>query len=397
MELISTTPFGQRPITATLMKRAQEAQQVATVPHIDKWALFRDLCTARHAYGVTDRDLTVLNALLSFHPGSTLSDNDSLIVFPSNRKLSERAHGMAESTLRRHLAALSHAGLIQRHDSPNGKRYAARGQGGDVVRAFGFDMRPLLVRAADITYAASEAQAAADRLRRAREEVVVLKRDALKLCMYGQEIGAQGPWEATQSQILDIHKQLRRKTTLDTLEALSATLKQMLKSINRYLQTKEMSGRDADSERHHQNSNEESSVFEPCLEKAGGEVETEQEPPVPDDSVARTPTIPLGLVLKACPDILPYAQDDIRHWHQLVAVAGFVRGMMGISPDAWIKAQQEMGPEVAAITLAAMLQRVSEIQSPGGYLRALTRKAADGAFSPGPMVMALLNTGGQGS
>ena len=65
---------------------------------------------------------------------------------------------------------------------------------------------------------------------------------------------------------------------------------------------------------------------------------------------------------------------------------------MGISPDAWTKAQQEMGPEVAAITLAAMLQRISEIKSPGGYLRALTRKATDGAFSPGPMVMALLNS-----
>ena len=98
----------------------------------------------------------------------------------------------------------------------------------------------------------------------------------------------------------------------------------------------------------------------------------------------------MGLVLKACPDILPYAQDDIRHWHQLIAVANFVRGMLGISPDAWEKAKQDMGPEVAAITLVAILQRVSDIQSPGGYLRALSRKAADGAFSPGPMVMALL-------
>ncbi|MEL7181165.1 MAG: plasmid replication protein RepC [Pseudomonadota bacterium] len=391
MELISTTPFGQRSLTTTLVKRAQEAQEPSTVPHIDKWALFRDLCTARHAYGVTDRDLTVLNALLSFHPGSTLSDNDSLIVFPSNKKLSERAHGMAESTLRRHLAALSHAGLIQRHDSPNGKRYAARGQGGDVIRAFGFDLRPLLVRAADITHAAAEAQAAADRLRRIREEVVVLKRDALKLCIYGQEIGAQGPWEAFQGQILDIHKQLRRKTDADVLESLSAALKQLLSAINKHLQTKEMSGSDTNNERHHQNSNKDSSVFEPCLEKAGGEVGIVPEPKARDEGLTPEPTIPLGLVLKACPDILPYAQDDIRHWHQLVAVAGFVRGMMGISPDAWNKAQQEMGSEVAAITLAAMLQRISEIKSPGGYLRALTRKAADGAFSPGPMVMALLN------
>ncbi|MBD3666239.1 replication initiation protein RepC [Sulfitobacter aestuariivivens] len=37
------------------------------------------------------------------------------------------------------------------------------------------------------------------------------------------------------------------------------------------------------------------------------------------------------------------------------------------------------------------LQRFTAIQSHGGYLRALSQKAEEGAFSPGPMVMALLN------
>ncbi|MEM9969281.1 MAG: plasmid replication protein RepC [Pseudomonadota bacterium] len=393
MQLISTTPFGQRPMTATLMKRAAEAQEAAEIPHIDKWALFRDLCTARHTYDVTDRDLTVLNALLSFHQAKRLSDNDNLIVFPSNKALSERAHGMAESTLRRHLAALTHAGLIQRHDSPNGKRYAARDGGGDVIRAFGFDLRPLLVRAADITRAAAEAEAAAERLRRLREEVVVMKRDALKLCLYGQESGADGPWEAHQRALFDIHKLLRRKMSAEALEQLVITLKAMLAIINAHLQTKEMSGSDVNTERHLQNSNKDSSVLEPCLEKQRGEVGDQEDTAPPEETQQPEPNLPLALVVKACPDILPYAQDDLRHWHQLVALAGFVRGMMGISPDAWAKAQRAMGPEVAAITVAGILQRVAEINCPGGYLGALTRKAEDGAFSPGPMIMALLNTG----
>ena len=42
----------------------------------------------------------------------------------------------------------------------------------------------------------------------------------------------------------------------------------------------------------------------------------------------------------------------------------------------------------AAITLACMLERANHIQSPGGYLRDLTRRAARGQFSVGPMVMA---------
>lgn len=390
LELISTTPFGQRPLTATLMKRAQEAQAPAQVAHIDKWALFRDLCTARYAFDVSDRDLTVLNALLSFHQSPSLSDNENLIVFPSNKKLSERAHGMAESTLRRHLAALCHAGLIQRNDSPNGKRYAAKGQGGDVTRAFGFDLRPLLVRAADIARASAEAQAAAERIKRLREEVVVLKRDALKLCLYGQENGHRGDWTAVEATLLTIHKQMRRKLAADVLEQILGDLKPVLEQINLWLQTKEMSGSDGQSERHFHNSNKDSSVFELGLEKPKGEA-CEKTPNTAQEERAPLPTIPLALVLKACPDIEPYAQGDLKHWRDLVDVAEFVRGMMGISPDAWKRAVQMMGAEVAAVTVAAMLQRIGDIQNPGGYLRSLTEKAGAGGFSPGPMIMALLN------
>lgn len=69
--------------------------------------------------------------------------------------------------------------------------------------------------------------------------------------------------------------------------------------------------------------------------------------------------------------------------------------MMGISPSAWDEAQRFMGSEIAAITVVCILQRFATIHSPGGYLRSLSGKAAAEGFSPGPMVMALLNTDGQ--
>ncbi len=73
MEHISTTPFGQRPVTAGLIEQAKAMQAAPSVAPIDKWEVLHDLCTARHAYEVTDRDLAVLNALISFHPNATLS------------------------------------------------------------------------------------------------------------------------------------------------------------------------------------------------------------------------------------------------------------------------------------------------------------------------------------
>lgn len=380
----------------TLIEQAQQANAPASVPHLNKWELFRTLCSARMAFGVTDRDLTVLNALLSFHQETNLSDNDSLIVFPSNNSLSERAHGMAESTLRRHLAALVSAGLIHRHDSPNGKRYVARGAGGEITRAFGFDLRPLLVRASEINLAASEVRAAADRLKRSREDVSLMKRDTLKLVVYGHESGVDGPWEAFEAALLSIHKQMRRNLPMEALAELKSNLKELLGRVQRLLiNTKEMDGSDDVIERHYHNSNKDSYESELCKEKSKGGGDG----PSSDNTVygrqegnGVLPSIPLGLVLKACPDIIPYSKHDLRNWYEFVATAAYVRGMMGISLDAWDKAQRAMGPEVAAMTVAAILQRVTEIKSPGGYLRALTRKAETDGFSPGPMVMALLRS-----
>ncbi|AUC56068.1 hypothetical protein CDO87_22480 (plasmid) [Sagittula sp. P11] len=47
------------------------------------------------------------------------------------------------------------------------------------------------------------------------------------------------------------------------------------------------------------------------------------------------------------------------------------------------------------MTVACIFQNAEQIQSPGGYLRSLSMRGAEGAFSTKPMVMALLNGGGR--
>jgi replication initiation protein RepC len=96
------------------------------------------------------------------------------------------------------------------------------------------------------------------------------------------------------------------------------------------------------------------------------------------------------MVLSVCTEIHTYVPDAIRHWHQLVRAAETVRPMMEISVTAWNDAIVAMGAEGAAVVVIAMLERFSDIQSLGGYLRHLTRRAKDDAFSCGPMIMALM-------
>ena len=391
MERLVTTPFGQRPVTAGLLKAAAKAAEAPTLPHIDKWELLRSLCAARDAFQITDREIGVLEALLSFHPEQNLGGNAGMVVFPSNRALSGRCHGMAESTLRRHLARLVDAGLILRHDSPNGKRYARRGHDGEVLRAFGFDLRPLLVRAPEIARAADAARAADERLRSLRERVSLHKRDAQKLALYGLEAGHDGPWEALLAQLLLVTRSLRRKLSLADLQEaadhVAELLEQTLKHVSK---AEEMGGNDIQPERLYQNSNTEPADLEPCLEKSrAADVDTRQaresagdKPDVP---------IPLGLVLRAIPEALEYAQGPVCGFADLARLGAFLRGMIGISPSAWDDAVAAMGPEVAGLTICCLVQRIDEIRSPGGYLRTLTAQAQAGKYSVTRVIMALIH------
>ena len=176
MQSHATTPFGRRSLSLAMLSSQTATKEFVSSPEsrhivVHKWRLFRALTEAKTPLGVTDRALSVLHALLSFHqetalslPGKDAGVEESepaprIIVFPSNRELSIRAHGMAPATLRRHIAMLVEAGLVIRRDSPNGKRFARRGQGGAIEDAFGFDLTPLIARATEIENLAEEVRA----------------------------------------------------------------------------------------------------------------------------------------------------------------------------------------------------------------------------------------------
>ncbi|TCM85556.1 replication initiation protein RepC [Rhodovulum steppense] len=359
----------------------------------------RELSKAQGAFGVTERDLTVLQGLLSFFPGDALGGNAEMVVFPSNKAICERLNGMPCSTMRRHLARLVEAGLLARRDSPNGKRYVRKH--GEERVAFGFDLSPLYCRAEEIARAAEAVREAEDRMRRLREVVSLMRRDIAALAEFGEEVQpGLGLWHQLRDKAALTARALRRKLSLEDLSACRTDLETLLDHARNVIdgpETEKMNTNDALSEHHHLNSIKDSTDFEPALNKGGPagpgselELELEPEAEIEEPDIRRAPRIPLHLVISGCPSLKTFYHGDIRHWHQLFDAACHVRPAMGISASAWEEAQRCMGPEQASIVLVAMLERFAEIRSPGGYLRALTSKAAAGEFSCGPMVMALI-------
>src|SRR5277367_84311 len=182
----STTPFGRRSLTLAHVATQTNAKARSSEKAVHKWQVFRAICAAKIRVGVSERALAVLDALLSFHPETTLS-GDGLMGFPSNQQLALRAHGMAPATLRRHLAALVDSGLIIRRDSPNGKRYARKDRAGEIALAFGFDLGPLVARADQFEAWAEEVRAEERAMKLVRERVTILRRDIAKMIATGIE------------------------------------------------------------------------------------------------------------------------------------------------------------------------------------------------------------------
>jgi replication initiation protein RepC len=396
-----TTPFGRRSLT--LAHVASQMVATARPPEkvVHKWKIYQAICAARPRLGVSERSLSVLNALLTFHPETALTGEEDLIVFPSNHQLSLRAHGMPASTLRRHLAVLVDAGLVVRRDSPNGKRYARKDDTGEIELAFGFDLSPLVVRSEEFESLAAAVETEARALKLVRERITLCRRDIAKMIAAGIEEGVptrrggQGPsdWQEVHAAFRAIVGQIPRTATRQQLEPIAEELSQLADDVLNLLEThvksENLSANESQIERHIQNSNPDPSIdLEPSLHK-GRAARAE---PNPQPLRVAEGAYPLGMVLNACPDIVDYAKGGVLSWRDFLATTAVVRSMLGISPSAWEEAQTVMGEMQAAVVVACILQRGTAIRSAGGYLRGLTRKAEAGEFSLGPILMSQINS-----
>ncbi|QPC88812.1 replication initiation protein RepC (plasmid) [Mesorhizobium sp. NBSH29] len=394
---VATTPFGRRPMTLGLISSQVTARNIEHGAKVSKWQVFRDIREAKELLGATDRALAILNALLTFHRDEELTGEGNLVVFPSNEHLIRRANGMSPATLRRHLANLVSSGLIIRRDSPNGKRFARRGQGGAIEQAYGFDLSPILARAIEFRELAEAAAAERKAFHLVRERLTICRRDVVKMIEAGINENVPGNWHGFLRRYETIIARLPRTAPRQVLDALADELEDLWADVHQtlelFVKSEDMSANESHFERHIQNSspnNHPTGEIKNGLgnrdEASGGAEHTDNLRSLPRRD------LPLGMVLSACPDIVPYAEGgQIRTWRDLAAAAGRARPSMGVSPTAWQEATEAMGPQNAAIVLAAILQRAKHIHSRGGYLRDLVERARQQKFSVWPMITALLN------
>ncbi|MEP5152110.1 plasmid replication protein RepC [Planktotalea sp.] len=377
------TPF-RRAYDAAQLKDFAPIPETKTAPDVNKWDVLRELGVARKQFNLSDRTLSVLQALLGFHSETELSISEKApIVYPANATICERLNGMPCSTMRRHLASLVKAGLLIRRDSPNGKRYTRTFAG--TAQAFGFDLTPLVIRFQEIKDAADEVRKSEAHVEQLRLNASLMRRDLAALSELARaERPALTIWDAFDDLALLFARELRRKLSATELEELNRKLAASLTDLQALISelfADEMSTNEVQNEQHHQNSNIE---LEDTLIETPHEITNEHE-----TKTRKAAKVSLQMVSTHCKEMRAYFSEPLNKWSDLVHVVDRLRPMMGVSLKVWDRATEAMGLEQASVVLAVMLERFEEIRSPSGYLQHLTNKAELGTFSCNPMLLAL--------
>ncbi len=389
MHITSQIQVG-RPVAACLPATDTRARALPRESHEpsegpDKWQILDALTVAAEIYELNHRTLGVLRALISFWPERALpAQPGGAIVFPSNRRLSERLNGMPESTLRRHLARLVTLGLVSRHDSANHKRFA-RQFGGQIQTAFGFDLSPLALHAEHILRAAETAQEQRTRLMALRDQVAALRQRLIEL--------------AGDTDLIDLARRLlRRRPEARTLTELHQALSQEMRRVEAdttpqpspetpqfaQVSSPEMSSSDDQNERHIQDSDK--SYFD---SERAGVVDHTNRARRATSRLAENEDLAFADVVRHLTETRSFYPEALRDWDDLQRAADKMAPMLGIDEPVYAQAKQRMGGLVAALSVLCILERCHSIRSPGAYLRSLSQRALLGRFSVVPMLRAL--------
>jgi replication initiation protein RepC len=333
----------------------------------DKDTLFEAARAAGQVLDLPASCRQVLDQLCGFYRGMMIEGR--MLVWPSNETLSERT-GIPDRTIRAATRRLLDLGVIAARDSANGKRYAQRDSKGQIVRAYGFDLTPLLLRLFEWR---GRLQAIRDRQRELShlyDQLTIERRSAQEavraLCDDFPKLDSADLME----RVLELTRVTPRRGSKSS--PADATLQwSQLKdmALSRYYAAK-----DGSSCRHIEHNKY--APDQSCNKGFPGKAGAKPEPPALSGGDLQT----------HCPDAMEIV-GRVRNDVELIGAVARMRGAFGVSKSGWDDAVTAIGPVLAAATLVYVVQLQIKpspgsdaIRNAGGYFRAVVRLISEGKF-----------------
>jgi len=404
---MGNTRTHQRPVGRRItpqraqFRRLAESADIRTVTRAQLAVLAQSLtCTGL----INGTESHLLVALINTAPAESFDKSGRPIVFKSNQQLAFEI-GRSIGRVSRMLSRLFDAGLITMQDSGNYKRYPIRNGDGEITDGCGIDLRILIVRYAELDELVRQVRAE----KKAADAALRRYRGALRNARYALSAAAElsapvldriGSRIERVSDVVEAVGKgssgvLRRATAI--LEWLVERLMQLPRRSAEVSETNNMTCPQVENGMHTQittphpfdDSSEErrsANAEQSHSLKAGsarkwaveeslrrGRSEINQPRRLPQAMVA------LQDVLSAVPALKTYGFAPTS-WAELARAIPLMCRFAGISEDARARAVEQMGEQQAAVAVAVTLEKYDrqKVTSPGGYLRAMTDRAAAG-------------------
>lgn len=319
--------------------------------------IIRAVRSARRHIGLTRTDLAVLDACLSYLPlkGADGSEqpalpNMMLTVFASNRSICARVGDLDDRCLRRSIANLAALGLLKRHDSATGKRYARRIDG-QIIDAYGLDLLPFFAKGQELITLARELERDEANRRSIRSEAVNLRALIIRdgICLT----------EAQQKYVAESEKLLRR-ATLTTGDL--AAVRDRLQSFLYPELVEEEHSQDKESVANGQN------VRHIESNKIDFKKEDIPKPKTGNDAQ-------LQIIYEKCLEVQKYLPEAPQSIYHLQAMILQVMLWIGCSKAICTDLTQKVGWVKVLLVLERLLPRLSDIRNVPAYLKAATLPA----------------------
>ena len=354
---------------------------------------------------ITTAEYALLEAIITTAKAHAFDKGGRPIVYKSNRQLGYDVH-KSPGRISRILSRLYDLGLITMQDSANFKRYPIRDGEGDIADACGIDLRVLIGRYRDLDQLVRQKREET----RVRDNAARRFRDALRAARYAL-VSATDQGEAVLARMSvrvekvagyvgaarDASAHLLRKASA-LLEWLADRLRKAERPPSETRSDANMTCSNVENDMHIQITNphhfeprkdERSSAdaeqrksfgagyaskgaFEESLGRRSSQSNRQKHP--------QPSLVALEDVWRATPSLAEWGYPQPRSWADLDRIAPKLCRTAGVSEDARQRAVDRMGQQAAAVAVALTFEKYTraEISSPGGYLRAMTDRAASG-------------------
>lgn len=375
---------GLRKLTTNHLIAARLAEQAPGLPAGIKHPnqLLAAMRRAAPYLGHT-RLLPLMEALFRWTQPQDWGPGSEPIVWPSNDELAV-ALDCSERHVSRLIAAAIEARLILAKDGTDRKRRGFR-KDGQIVWAWGLNLRPMAARHSDFVRAAEEGEHARKLCRVLRRQAGVARQFLTQLLALGQELGFDPSFlQQHVAEAARLSAMIRRGEEPAKLAALVTSLQTLAAEARNDLEAAvehaDMSG-SADIQVR-------PILPTSTLKEPKGSTVVAQEAGAPPSGPPLTAKVEAGSVAISPAELLhlaPRLEQNVStsrpSWNDISDAAAVLAQQLGIPGRLYGEACLALGRGPAAIAIALISTRSPEhfhTAGPGGYLRGMLRRASEG-------------------